>query len=372
MNKQRSWPILAVFLMAATFLPHQVQAAFGPPGQKLVADDGASGDEFGRDVSVSGDTALIGAGGKTYVFVQNADGAWQQQAKLPAGGSVSVFGDTAVISDYVFIRAADGTWKQQAKLIPTDGATAAEDGFGRSAALSGDIVVIGAMWDDDKGDDSGSAYIFIRAADGTWKQQAKLIPADGAPGDNFGNSVSISGNTVVIGSFQDDDKGDDSGSAYIFIRAADGTWKQQAKLSLIDGDITNYDNAMFGQSVSISGDTALIGATGFGKAYIFVRAADGTWKQQDWPSGVYAVHSVSISGNMAVVSGAYGPTRVLAQHADESWWGEDILSPVDENFTNQFGVSVSISGDTVIVSAPRDDDKGDKAGAAYIYTIPKK
>ncbi len=119
-------------------------------------------------------------------------------------------------SAYVFVQAANGTWSQQAKLTAADGATG--DFFGCSVAVDGDTAVIGAHGDDDKGISSGSAYVFVRAADGTWSQQAKLTAVDGAEYefDDFGGSVAVSGSTAVIGAYGDSDKGDYSGSAYIF------------------------------------------------------------------------------------------------------------------------------------------------------------
>ena len=157
------------------------------------------------------------------------------------------------------------------KLLAGDGA--ADDQFGNSVSVSGDMAVIGAYGDDDKGYWSGSAYVFVRAADGTWSQQAKLTAADGEAGDYFGGSVSVSGDTAVIGAYDDDDKGDYSGSAYIFVRAAGGTWSQQAKLTAADGAAYDY----FGGSVAVDGDTAVIGAIGdndngdffSGSAYVF-------------------------------------------------------------------------------------------------------
>ncbi|WP_420207802.1 FG-GAP repeat protein, partial [Candidatus Electronema sp. JC] len=119
------------------------------------------------------------------------------------------------------------------KLMASDGAV--EDHFGRSIAISGDTAVIGADGDDDNGIDSGSAYVFVRATDGTWTQQAKLLALDGAAGDHFGFSVAVSGDTAVIGAYGDDDTGIDSGSVYVFGRAADGTWSQQVKVPALDG-----------------------------------------------------------------------------------------------------------------------------------------
>jgi len=113
-----------------------------------------------------------------------------------------------------------------ATLLASDGAE--QDRLGISVSISGDTAVIGAYWDDDNGDDSGSAYVFIRN-DGVWTQQAKLLPDDGERLDEFGASVSLSGDTVVIGARLDDDNDNASGSAYVFTRN-EGVWTQQAKL----------------------------------------------------------------------------------------------------------------------------------------------
>ena len=126
-------------------------------------------------------------------------------------------------SAYVFTRTIAGDltsgWTQVAKLTAGDGAV--EDYFGQSVSIDGDTVVIGAIFDDDKGHNSGSAYVFTRDTAGDltsgWTQVAKLTAGDGAGSDYFGASVSIDGNTVVVGAFWDDD-GIHSGSAYVFTR----------------------------------------------------------------------------------------------------------------------------------------------------------
>jgi hypothetical protein len=253
---------------------------------------------------------------------------------------VSVSGNTALIgamwdddkgeysgSAYVFVRAADSTWNQQAKLTASDGA--AYDYFGISVAVSGDTAVIGASEDDDKSCNAGVAYVFVRAAaDGTWSQQAKLTADDGAAEDWFGGNVSVSGDIAIIGADADDDKGWGSGSAYVFVRAADGTWMQQAKLLAADG----VADDRFGTSVAVSGDMVVIGAVGnddmgseSGSAYVFVRAADGTWTQQ---------------------------TKLLA---------------ADGVADDRFGTSVAVSGDTAVIGASLDDDKGLYSGSAYVF-----
>jgi hypothetical protein len=108
-----------------------------------------------------------------------------------------------------------GTWIEEEKLIASDGA--ALDLFGHSVSISGDIALVGAYYDDDNGDDSGSAYVFrYDPGTGAWIEEEKLLASDGAVDDHFGWSVSISGDVALVGAFGDDDNGDDSGSAYVF------------------------------------------------------------------------------------------------------------------------------------------------------------
>jgi hypothetical protein len=172
------------------------------------------------------------------------------------------------------------SWGQVAKLTAYQAASG--DYFGSSVSISGSTVVVGSSGDDDNGTNSGSAYIFGRDQGGVdaWGQVAKLTASDGASYDEFGRSASISGDTIVVGANGDDDHGSNSGSAYIFGRdqGGVGTWGHVAKLTASDGASYDY----FGWSVSISGDTIVVGANGdddnglgSGSAYIFGRGSGG-------------------------------------------------------------------------------------------------
>ena len=138
---------------------------------------------------------------------------------------------------------------EQAKLTASDGA--ANDHFGVSVAIAGDTIVVGAYGDDDSGSDSGSAYVFTRTGT-TWTEQTKLTASDGAAGDQFGTSVAITGDTIVVGADLDDTA---SGSAYVFTRTGTA-WMEQAKLTASDGAAVDS----FGISVAIVGDTIVVGA----------------------------------------------------------------------------------------------------------------
>ncbi len=274
---------------------------------RLVPDDGDRKDFFGKSVALSADgtLALIGAwgtdtpnpggGGSAYVF-ERADGGWTQQAKLvPAEGTGGAFGSSVTLaadgtraligtpaddepngqtsgSAYVFTAVEDG-WQQRAKLAAADGGPG--DYFGGSVTLAGDTALVGAPEADEAhGEAAGSAYVFERA-DGTWTQQAKLVADDGDGTDLFGVATALSedGSTALCGARVDEDpNGDLAGSAYVFAAAADG-WGQQAKLVAADGE--SHD--VFGRSVAMAGDgrTAAIGTMRAG-AYVFGDGAGGS------------------------------------------------------------------------------------------------
>ncbi|MGA3025586.1 MAG: BACON domain-containing carbohydrate-binding protein [Bryobacteraceae bacterium] len=299
--------------------------------QELTAADGAALNYFGQSVSVSGDTAVIGAGGwnahqgAAYVFVRSG-GVWSQQGELTAsdgalddgfGYSVSVSANTAVIgavgrnslqgAAYVFVRSGTA-WSQQQELTASDGS--AGDNFGQSVSVSGGTAVIGAWF---KNNDQGAAYVFVQSGV-VWSLQQELTASDGAGGDRFGVSVSVSGGTAVIGApFTTVNSNVMQGAAYVFVQRG-ATWSQQQELTASDG--VAYDE--FGWSVSVSGNTAVIGACRKtinanpvqGAAYVFAPSG-GVWTQQqeltasDGAAGDNFGYSVSVSGDTAVV-GAYG------------------------------------------------------------------
>jgi len=374
---------------------------------KLIAFDGASADEFGISVAIDDNFAIVGArldddkgtnSGSAYIF-QRSGGTWLQQAKLTAsdgssydffGNSVAMSGDVALVgaylddddgtnsgSAYIFQRSG-GTWLQQAKLTASDGSS--DDNFGFSVAIEGDFAIVGAYGDDDQGSASGSAYIFQRSG-GSWVEQTKLTASDGSSDDNFGWSVAISGDYALVGAHSDDDQGSYSGSAYIFQRSC-GAWLEQTKLTALDGS----SDDLFGLSVAMSGDYALVGAYGdddrgsySGSAYIFQRSG-GTWLQQakltasDGSTGDFFGNSVAMSGDVALV-GAYlddddgtsSGSAYIFQRSGGTWLQQTKLTASEDGaFNDYFGWSVAISGPQSIIGAYGDDDKGSDSGSAYI------
>ena len=233
---------------------------------------------------------------------------------------------STVLSVLLLAALAANVHAAEVKINASDGA--AHDCFGRSVAISGDYAIVGACLDDDNGGSSGSAYIFKR--DGTaWTEQAKIYASDGAAGDYFGESVAISGDYVVVGAWGDDDAGCHSGSAYIFKR--DGTeWIEQTKITASDG----AEGDLFGYSVAISGDCAVVGA---------YRDDNAGWDS--------------------------GSAHIFKRNGTE-WIEEVKITASDGAEGDNFGISVAISGDYAVVGAYEDDDAGYHSGSAYIYDLP--
>ncbi len=218
----------------------------------------------------------------------------------------------------------DPLFTLQQRLTAADGAPG--DFFGYSLALDGNTAVIGAPYDDDT---RGSAYIFVRSG-ATWTQQTRLTANDGALNDYFGWSVAIKGNTALVGTLYGPGNADaDQGAAYVFVRSG-VTWTLQKKLIADDGQAF----AQFGTAVALDGDTALIGAptytrtssvVGTGAAYVFVRNGT-TWTQQK---------------------------QLLA---------------ADGEAGDNFGIAVALEGDTALIGAPDNALTVGGQGAAYIFT----
>ena len=239
---------------------------------RLTASDAGGGIYFGHSVSVSGDVVIVGA--------PRSDGACPDRVHCNSG------------SAYIFQRNEGGpdNWGEVTEL--TAGDAASGDSFGGSVSISGNTTIVGAIRDDDacpsdRNCNSGAAYIFRRneGDPDNWHEVAKLVAGDRRAWDTFGYSVSISGDIVVIGARTDSYAGSDTGSAYVFQRDEGGSdnWGEVAELTADDAAASD----LFGFSVSISGDTALIGALSAdngrwtGSAYVFQRDEGGpdNWGQ---------------------------------------------------------------------------------------------
>jgi uncharacterized repeat protein (TIGR01451 family) len=373
--------------------------------KKLTASDAGTFDSFGRSVDISGDTIVVGAANKNssagaaYVFSRNTGGAdnWGEVKKITAsdaamddgfGQNISISDDTVVVGAtgksgstgavYVFSRNTGGAnnWGQVKKVTASDGALL--DSFGWSLALSRDTLVVGAIFDDTAaGNEAGSAYVFGRNVGGAdnWGQVKKLAPADAAANDLFGQDVAISGDTVVVGSANH--------SAYVFERNSGGAdnWGQQKKITGSDAE----DSATFGIAVAISGDTIVVGASGkfvgtnsfAGAAYIYERNLGGA---DNWGEAAKIFASdaatdddfgnvLAISGDTIVVGADQYFTSQTGQaytfvRSGNNWVQRAKPTASDGVAFDFFGLSVSLSGDTLVVGA---ENAGNFAGAAYVF-----
>jgi hypothetical protein len=315
------------------------------------------------------------------------------------------------------------------------------DAFGRSAAVDGATMVIGAPFEDssatgvggnqaDNGAlDSGAAYVFIRSG-GTWTQQAYLKASNAGAGDQFGYSVAVEGDTIIVaanaedssatgvGGIQADNSAADSGAVYVFTRTA-GTWTQQAYLKASNTGAVDQ----FGYSVALNGDTIAAGAvsedssatgadgnqadnsaSGSGAAYVFTRTA-GVWTQQSYlkasntGGGDNFGQSVAMDGETIVVAALAedsGATGVGGNQADNSaadsgaayvftraagiWTQQAYLKASNTGATDLFGYSIALEGETIVVGAfgesssatgvggNQANDSASFSGAAYVFT----
>jgi len=309
--------LLCIAILGAAVLGAAVLAGAAPAGanadlqplqeQKLVATDGARADFLGYEVAYSGGVSVAGAPSRTvganrgqgaaYVFSQSGELLTQDVLTASDGAvgdgfgvSVGIDGDTIVVGTpthalpgrvvsgavYVFVH-SNGAWTQQAKLTAADGA--AGDDFGTSVGISGDTVVVTAPRKQVGANEcQGAVYVFARSGD-TWTHQATLTASDGQADDYLGWSLDIDGDTVVTGAM-DRQVGANAkqGACYVFVRSG-SVWGQQAMLTAADGQADDR----FGWTSAVDGDTAIVGASGanadVGGGYVFTRA-DGVWSQQ--------------------------------------------------------------------------------------------
>lgn len=311
---------------------------------KITAIDGGAGNEFGYSIAVDQGVVAVGA---------------------PKDDDNGAYSGSAYLLD-------TSTGVQLAKLLPSDGAP--DDEFGCSIAINGGMVAVGALRDEHNGVTSGSVYLFDVS---TGAQLAKLAPADGAAGDEFGTAVAIDGGIVAVGARRDDDHGADSGSAYLFDAS---TGAQLAKLLPDQGDA----NQNFGVSVAMDDGIVAVGArtyyvhgTGFflGAAYLFdastgdqvakLMADNGTWTD-------FFGDAIDIDNGLVAV-GAWGRS-VFYDHSGAAYVFDAstrtqlaYIVPSDGHDRDHFGISVSIDNGVVAIGAHQDGDNGWVAGSAYLF-----
>lgn len=382
-----------------------------------------AGDLFGFSVALSGNVLVVGA---------------REEDSNGLGDDGSPFSNNLVNSGaaYVF-RRGPGGWQQEAYIKSPN--PDASDFFGTDVAVEGNILVVGAEEEDsitagvngesnNLGTNVGAAYVYERIDD-VWQLVAFLKAGNPDTNDFFGHEVAISGRTIVVGSLFEDtglsgvnpepnNSVVNAGAAYVY-REVDGVWEQEAFLKASNPERSDH----FGESVSISGDTIVVGATledspasqvngsqgngstNVGAAYIYARS-NGEWAQQAYlkpPNPDVSDHfgtSVSISGDIVVVASQFedggnpnvdsnpfdnsvrsaGAAYVFDRDSNGDWDFRTYLKSPNPEVDDQFGFSVSISGDFIVVGefgedsvAIGPDGVGDNsvpdAGAAYVYQI---
>lgn len=297
-------------------------------------------DQLGWAVAIDGDTMVAGARLDDHV--------------VEGGGAA-----------YVYQRVA-GNWQLQQKLVNVDAQP--DDEFGTSVAIEGDTIVVGAIYADVGNTlSTGAVFVFSRVG-GSWVQSQKIVASDYAQGDQFGTSVSLSGNTIVVGAPYDDSPSTDNGSVYVLARDNQGVWSQQQKLTVPTGR-----SDLFGQAVSISGDNLVVGSPNGSASYIFSQT-NGTWSQSQILrplkiGGADFGRSVDMRGNELTI-GAPQEDGIGAAYAYVNLSGVWTLEKrtTGTGAGSSYGRSVSIDGDVWVVGEQFADFGGVSwTGAATIF-----
>jgi hypothetical protein len=243
------------------------------------------------------------------------------------------------------------------------------DQLGFSSAGWGDVVAVGAPFDDERGGNAGAAYVF-RFDGATWTEQARLTAPDGAAADFLGAAVAVGDNVILVGAPFDDDAGPSTGAVYVY-RFNGAGWSLEAKLTADDAD----GQEEFGTAVAIHGDTAIVGAHredrpaagNAGAAYVFVREG-AAWTQQAKlvADDVFADdgfgRAVAIDGPVAVIGAPFDDTggsssgsAYVFRRSGGAWQQEEKLIDADGDFNDLLGRGVAIRGDVVAAGAPGDN-----------------
>lgn len=337
---------------------------------KLLTGDSRAGDQFGFALAMDGDTAVVG------VPLYDAHG----------GSTLSV--GTA----YVFSRDpgdADN-WGLVKKLVASDGEKS--DNFGWAVAIDGDIIAVGAPFEDEFWDAAGAVYVYERneGENDNWGEVDKLSPSDASESENFGWSVAVSGDRIVSTSPDGDGANPGAGSAYIFMRDSGppASWTEEKKIFVEGGTVGDWSNAV----VSIDDAVVVVGSpvdslagSGNGTAVVFERdeGGAGNWGQkvilaasdaaaQPAEADLSFGFAVAVDGDTIVVgadvNNENGSAYVFDRNTGTGAWEEkSILRPLDGFGPDSLGIGVDIDGDRVIAGALGVDDFGNNAGSAYVF-----
>ena len=352
---------------------------------RVEGDGVTSGGQFTPSATVA-NAGVITVAGNAFTFTgvgpMIVDGLPDFQVVTPNNPADVTVGTIAVadlnLSDITLhVLTVNGvvSWTQESKLVVPDALDTVN--YGQSVAMSGNTLVVGA-----KLTDQSLGTVFVYTWNGTaWVEQAKLYPEDRFQGGGFGfgASVAIDGNTLVVGAPQDDSAGTGSGAVYVFTLSPDGAWQQTAKITALNAAAGNS----FGQSVAVSGsERSFVGAPGVnggnGAAYLFANQG-GTWFQQQEITGAGAFGtSVAISGANAVVGapGAGGIGEAVVYSFRNSLWNfGQVLTPSDPQAGEGFGSAVAMDSTDVVVGAPfwtndpTSPSSATEGGLAFIFEL---
>ncbi len=381
-------------------------------GGILIGADTDPFDQLGLSCAIAGSRAVLGAfgndpGGAAYVFESQGVGSFTQVAKLTPqdlapddqfGYAVAISSERVLVgstfdddfgpgSGSAYIFEHNGlNWAQVAKLLPSDGATA--DTFGNAVAIEGNFALVGAVEEDAPLISSGAAYLFERNGSGIWNQVAKFKASPDQSGARFGHAVALSGQRAIVGARQYDGAGSDSGAAYIFERNGSGVWVQAAQLLASDG----VASQLFGGSVDILGDRAIVGAegpsgtgSGNGATYVYERSASGVWLEVDKlnPDSSASATNVrscaldhgrilfGVPGELASPSATKrGSAYLFERTASGQWVKAAKMETSTLDPFGDFGLSVDLSGEYALVGSRSDDTAGSTAGLAEAFYYP--
>lgn len=376
---------------AGAVYPVTIDPLIGSLEQRLgfPAGDAQPGEKFGASVSLSGDTAAIGApydahalgadAGSVYVFTRPSSGVWSFRTKLYSqaadqplyfGARVAISGTTIAAAGYghtilgkVYVFAGAGaTWTEDAQL-PVNAS---------ALALEGDTLLVGAASrDTTRGYSAGAAFVFARSGQ-TWTQLAQLEAGDGAAQDYFGGAVALQGDTAVVGAIGHDfaDYRTDAGSVYVFARSGTA-WTQQAALAAPVP--AAYER--FGESVALGGGRILAGSPNRNKVHAFAQNGsawihEATLQPTNPGSlpGLFGA-AVALAGNTALITDPYRGLCERFSHATGAWLAAPALVPSDPLVQRpSFGSALAFDGTTALIGFPGADlPTVSQAGAVSVF-----
>ena len=369
---------------------------------KINPSDGASNDYFGP-LDISGNILIVGSpendslganAGAIYTYYIKPNttsttlAASDTASDFQFGDSIDMIGNTIVVganmanslagAAYVYrLDPSDNLWKET---IITASDAAVGDFYGYHVAISNEILAISAIADDTAATNSGSIYVYrFDPSDNTWKQ-TKLTASDPGADDVLGISLAVDNFSIIAGS-QNDDNGTDSGAAYLFrFDPSSNTWIQNKFLA---SDAASFD--YFGSAVGIENNTVAVGAMGDqfnrGAVYLYrLDPSDNLWKETKIsPSDTSGNNdfgaSLDISGNNLLVGAPrtdagvsfQGSAYLYRYDPSSNTWTESIITASDPAMNDAFGTSVSIHGNNIIIGSPSNDDGGSNTGSVYLY-----